>query len=309
MRSPLALTIGSFDGPHRGHVQLVRAAREAVGPAGRVLVLAFDPHPASILRPDAVPPRLSTFAQRERWLRAAGADEVTSLVPTDALLSQEPSRFLDDVVPRWKPAFIVEGPDFRFGRGRAGSIETLRGAEAEHGYRTLVIDPVIASLVNRCLVTVSSSLVRQLIGQGRVGDAAALLGRPYEITCPVVAGDGRGRGLGVPTANLDHGEMLLPADGVYAGRAARVDAGANGALSWYPAAISVGTKSTFGGGPRICEAHLVGYDGPADDYGWTIHLRITEWLRDQVCCAGVDALTAQLRRDIARTVEVVGEPA
>ena len=122
------------------------------------------------------------------------------------------------MVPRWKPAFVVEGPDFRFGRGRAGSIETLRGGEAEHGYRTLVIDPVTASLANTCLVTVSSSLVRQLIGQGRVGDAAALLGRPYEITCPVVAGDRRGRGLGVPTANLDHGEMLLPADGVYAGR-------------------------------------------------------------------------------------------
>jgi riboflavin kinase/FMN adenylyltransferase len=157
---------------------------------------------------------------------------------------------------------------------------------------------VEASLSDQHVVRVSSTMVRWLVQRGRMFDAATLLGRPYELIGPVVRGDRRGRTFDVPTANLDHGECLLPADGIYAGTARHE----NGAA--YPAAISVGTKPTFGDRPRSCEAHLIGYDGALDDYGWTLHLEIRSWLRDQIRYDDAGALVRQLKRDISRAAEL-----
>jgi riboflavin kinase/FMN adenylyltransferase len=199
----------------------------------------------------------------------------------------------------------VEGSDFQFGRGRGGSIATLRVLESAHHYQTIVIEPVDAALSDQSLVRVSSSMIRWLLGHGRVRDAALLLGRPYELISKVVSGDKRGREIGMPTVNLAPNECLLPADGIYAGYAIvanhHSDAGrrGNGEIS-YPAAISVGTKPTFGEHPRVCEAHLVGYDGPLDDYGWTLRLQFTDWIRDQLKYERVDLLIDQLKRDIER---------
>jgi riboflavin kinase/FMN adenylyltransferase len=303
----VALSIGNFDGVHRGHVELVSAARKAVGDGGRVVVLTFDPHPVTILRPDPAGAgaetgtragawglRLTDMEQRRCLLEAAGVDEVIRLEPTRELLAQDPQDFVAGIVERHRPAFIVEGPDFRFGRDRAGSIETLRGLESRHGYETVVIEPVEARIDSHHVVRVSSTMIRWLISRGRVRDAAALIGRPYELRGPVVSGDRRGRTIGVPTANLDHLDRLLPADGVYAGSGVAPDGRA------YPAAISVGRKPTFGDADRICEAHLVGYDGPVDDYGWTMRLDVHHWLRDQIRYAELNQLVDQLARDVAR---------
>ncbi len=299
--SPLrAITIGNFDGVHVGHVQLIDAARAAVGAEGRVTVLSFDPHPLSVLRPEVSTTRLSTFDQRRRWLIEAGADDVVRLRPTKQFLSLEPPDFLAWVAGEYRPVLIVEGDDFRFGRGRAGSVQTLRQHEATHGYRTIIIDAVQATLSDYCIVRASSSMIRRLLSGGRVRDAAILLGRPYEIRVEVVRGDGRGRDLGVPTANLNHGDYALPADGIYCGSATAPDG------RRYAAAISVGTKPTFGPNPRVCEAHLIDFAGRGGEYGWTIDLQFDDWLRDQLAFEHVDLLVQQLQRDIERCREYSG---
>lgn len=295
------ITIGNFDGVHLGHAALVSAARRvaersALGHSGpAVTVLSFDPSPITLLQPGKAPPRLSQFTQREQWLRRAGADDIVALRPTPGLLDLTAERFLNTLVEQYRPVAIVEGPDFRFGRARGGSIALLRELESRFGYETIVVDPVEAVLSDQNLVRVSSTLVRWLLMHGRVRDAMVLLGRPYELRCQVVRGDRRGRTIGVPTANLDQLDQLLPGDGIYAGLAERPDG------RRFPAAISVGTKPTFGQHPRTCEAHLLGYSGPLDDYGWTIRLEFHHWLRDQLIYHEVDALIDQLQRDIQLT--------
>lgn len=297
-----ALIIGNLDGAHAGHRHLVEAARAAVGPAGRVRVLSFDPHPLRVLKPEVAPPRLSSFQQRAAWLTEAGADEVLPLTPDATFLDQTPEAFLEGIVREHDPSHIVEGPDFHFGRGRSGSIETLRRQAKSLGYETVIIDAVEKPLADQTVVRVSSTLIRWLLERGRVRDAGALLGRPYEMCCPVERGDGRGRTLGVPSANLDHRDWTLPADGIYVGRALRPDG------TGHPAAISVGTKPTFGAHPRTCEAHLVGFDGPLDEYGWSIRLQFGDWLRDQIAFESAADLVDQIARDVARVREMALEP-
>jgi riboflavin kinase/FMN adenylyltransferase len=263
--------------------------------------MTFEPHPVSVLRPTAAPQRLGSPQQRRRWLLEAGADEVVELAPTPDLLDLEPAAFYaSTVVPR-RPDCIVEGPDFRFGRGRAGDVGLLRSLGSEHGIETIVIEPREAVLADGTIVRVSSSMVRWLLANGRVDDAATCLGRPYELAATVVRGEQRGRTLGFPTANLGDLVQMLPADGVYAGTARRPD----GAPC--PAAISVGSKPTFDAAvERVAEVHLVDWDGPPDDYCWRIDVSFDRWLRDQVAFDGVEALVAQLHRDIAATARVAG---
>jgi riboflavin kinase/FMN adenylyltransferase len=306
-----AVTIGNFDGVHRAHQALVRAARACAGDGGRVVAVTFEPPPAFVLRPERRRPRLTLPAEREALLCRAGADEVR-VIPTTRELLELPARtflarLLDDVP---EARFVVEGSDFRFGRDREGSADTLRALEAAFGHRTVIIDPVEVALAGGHVVRASSTIARWLVARGRVRDAAAVLGRPYAMVSRVVPGDRRGRSLGVPTANLEPTEQLLPADGIYAGRARRrASRGGEASRSpqdaaragpWFPAAISVGTKPTFDGGARTCEAHLIEWRGAADDYGWTIELEVTDWLRDQLRYTDVAALVAQIRRDVAR---------
>jgi len=227
----------------------------------------------------------------------AGADDVVRLRPTKQFLSLEPPDFLAWVTGEYRPDLIVEGDDFRFGRARAGSVQTLQQHEATYGYRTIIIDAVQATLSDYCIVRASSSMLRRLLSGGRVRDAAILLGRPYEIRAEVVRGDGRGRDLGVSTANLNHGDYVLPADGIYCGSATAPDG------RRYAAAISVGTKPTFGPNPRVCEAHLIDFAGRPGAYGWTIDLQFDDWLRDQLAFEHVDLLVKQLQRDIERCRE------
>lgn len=294
-----ALTIGSFDGVHCGHRALVLQARRLVGEGGRVAAMVFEPHPLTILKPAAAPVPLSTLDQRRRWLLTEGADDVIHLTSSATLLATPPEQFVADLVSRYRPRYLVEGPDFRFGRDRSGDIAMLQRLGAASGFETVVLDPVEVVLSDHTIHRASSSLTRWLVAQGRVADAARVLGRPYELETTVQPGAMRGRELGFPTANLAPNGCLLPADGVYAGSAELPD----GLV--VPAAISVGVNPTFGESERRCEAYLLDYDGPKGAYGWSIRLRFEAWLRDQIRFSSLPALIAQMRRDVERTRSLI----
>ena len=297
------VTIGNFDGVHLGHAALVRRARDLAdqgGQAGRVVVLAFSPHPMTLLAPDRAPQAVSTFAQRESWLRDLGADQVEAIEPTRAMLGRTPPEFVRWLVDRFGPKAIVEGTDFHFGKGRAGSVRTLAELGEVHGFAVDVVSPVEVALTDQTLVTASSTIARWLIDHGRVTDAARVLGRPYTVTGAVVRGDQRGRELGFPTANLRLAQAI-PGDGVYAGSAVLPDG------RRFPAAIHVGPRATFDAMERTVEAYILDWSGPLNEgtpeYGWDLTLEFHCWMREQARFDGVEALVAQIGRDVARVRE------
>lgn len=316
--APTAVTIGTFDGVHTGHHALVESARRSVGEAGRVVVLAFEPHPATRLGTRRPPPRLTTWRCRVRELRRAGADEVRALAPGSGLLELSAEAFIDHVVTSFAPAALVEGEDFRFGSGRGGDLTTLAGLGAARGFELITVPDVGVTLADGSVRRASSTLARDLLARARVRDLRALLGRPYAIEGEVVRGDRRGRAVGVPTANIAH-ETALPADGVYAARAHLPDGRS------LAAAINVGARPTVDGVQRRAEAHLLGLptscDAPAaaapgdpedrwsavgglSEYGWRIEVELLGWIRDQVRFRSLDALVDQLRRDCARAARL-----
>ena len=285
------MIIGNFDGVHLGHAALVDAARREVGDTGRLVAVTFDPPPAEVLLPDAPTRRLMTLATRCDTLRSVGVDEVVVKHVDLQWLDRTPEAFVqEDLLPH-RPDVVVEGPDFRFGRDRVGDVTRLTELGDRHGFGVVVVPPQTGLLSNLERVPIRSSSIRWLIERGRVRDAARLLGRPWAIEGTVVPGDRRGRTIGCPTANVDHGDLLLPADGVYAGSATCPG-------GTYAAAISVGTKPSFERTPRVLEAHLINWKGPLDAYGWHATVTINRWLRDQVTYTNVDALTDQIARDI-----------
>ena len=299
------VVIGNFDGVHCGHRHLLRTARAVAG-ATRVAAVTFEPLPVEVLRPGSPMGRLTPAPVRRGLLLAEGiADEVVELDPRDGILGLEPDAFLEFLRREHPFGAIVEGPDFRFGRGRSGSLETLREAGGRMGF-TVVEAPVASvTITDGTVVEARSSAVRALLAEGRVADAACVLGRPFELVAPTVRGDQRGRTIGWPTANLDAGGWILPADGVYAGEATLPD----GAVAI--AAISVGTKPTFGESARTCETTLLAPDGrpialPLDWYGWTLHLRFHRFIRAQVRFDGVAALLERMELDRAAIVAAVG---
>ena len=148
MSSKSAITVGNFDGVHLGHAELVRTARSAIGDEGIVRVLSFDPHPSTVLNPGGVSSRLSSFSQRVKWLEGFGADEVIRLEPNTEFLSRSPEEFIRWLVEHHHPSVIVEGPDFRFGRGRLGTVDTLRELQGKYDFETMVIDPVEAGMTD-----------------------------------------------------------------------------------------------------------------------------------------------------------------
>ncbi len=332
MPKPVAVTIGNFDGVHLGHQALLRACRDQVGPGGLVVVIAFDPHPQTVLAEEAVPPRLTTFDDRAELLRQAGVDQVRKLVPDARLLALSPEAFAKQVLDEFAPSVIVEGEGFRFGRDRAGDLDLLGEVAGARGCRVRVVSPVEIDLVDQTMVPVSSTRVRWLLGNGRVADASRLLGRPYSLAGPVVRCDRRGRTIGFPTANIDASTML-PGNGVYAAMATLPD----GRVC--PAAVNVGTRPTVDGTRRCVEAHVLeavekggwkppplgakegsgGWkppplDGSSGDwktlpglpeYDWNLKIELLDWVRDEIRFGSVEALVEQMHRDCARVREMV----
>lgn len=285
------LSVGNFDGVHLGHQRILRTARAlAHVSSAAVIAMTFEPHPITLLRPGQAPPRLTPWEEKAAQLAAAGADAVVKLATDWSLLSLSAEEFIREIlVKQIHPSYIVEGPNFGFGRGRAGNVETLRQFSAKGGFQVHVVEPYRLHLPDGRHIVVSSTAVREELSRGDVEGAMQCLGRPYVLVGAVVRGASEGRKMGYPTINLDVGGQLIPAEGVYAGMA-DVDG------EHRMAAISIGHRPTLGGGSLVVEAFLL--DAKGDYYGRTARLGLLGFVREQRTFAGRDELTAQIGRDI-----------
>ncbi len=304
MADKSVITVGNFDGVHLGHRAILARARSiAQSHHVPVIALTFDPFPTKLLRPQHAPARLSDRDQRARLLREAGADQVLVIEPTHDFLALDADTFLRQLVREFSPLAMVEGSNFRFGKGRSGDVHMLAQLAPQLGFDMIVIDPVEVMFGSLSAVPVSSSLVRWLVLAGRVHEAAKCLGRSYELTGRVIRGEQRGRTIGFPTANLDPSALddrIIPADGVYAGKVTFKRS--HDATIELPGAISIGHKPTFGKLQRVIEVHLLNYQG--DLYDQNITVRFERWVREQMSFPGVTKLVEQIQRDVQRVEEV-----
>src|SRR5262249_41002319 len=284
------VTLGTFDGVHLGHRALVEAARDRAVQADAVsTVVTFDPMPVEVLRPADAPPRLSGISRRAALIGELGVDELLILRFDRSVAALTAEQLAERVLARaLRAVHVVVGQDYRFGNRAAGNTGRLVELGREHGF-TVTTVPLVRIDGER----VSSSWIRELINQGEVAHAARLLGRDPWIEGVVVRGEGRGKGLGVPTANLAWPpHRVVPGHGVYAGC---VVFGRGGVR--HPAAISVGANPTFGAGnPTTVEAHLIDWDG--DLYDQVMRVEFREFLRHELRFEGIDDLIAQMRLDI-----------
>jgi riboflavin kinase / FMN adenylyltransferase len=276
---PRRVAIGTFDGVHRGHREVIRGADT---------VLTFDPHPLSVIHPEATPKLISTFPVKRDLIDGLGVEELVVIPFDKGFSSQTAEEFVQDVlIDRLGAEQVAVGENFRFGKRAKGTPEFL----AEHAdFETRVVP-----LVEAAGETISSSHIRGLVAAGEVATAAEFLGGPFLFEGEVVQGDKRGRELGMPTANLVPDDAyVVPSHGVYA-------AWAHG----YPAAVNVGVRPTFQTGRGLLvEAHLIGFDD--DIYGETLRIAFLERLRGEKRFESVDELVAQMNRDVEEARQIAG---
>ena len=281
------LALGNFDGLHRGHMKIIDRVRQRAGErAGTPAAMTFDPHPPRVLRPDKAPALLMTRDQKIEALKRSGMQGLAFVRFTPELSQWDPETFVRTVLVDWLHVFEVwVGANFLFGHDRAGTFTVLRALGMRYGFRAEKIDPIRYKDF-----VVSSTRVRRLVSEGRVDEAGALLGHHYFIEGDVTRGAGRGRSIGVPTANLDTANELLPPSGVYA-TYATVD----GLVR--PSVTNIGLRPTFGDTEQILiETHIL--DLEKDLYGSTIRLSFVQRLRDERAFPDVDALRAQIDADV-----------
>lgn len=288
------VAVGNFDGVHRGHASLIQrliALSKQIG--GRSLVITFDPHPSTLLRPDLpVLEPLTTLARRAELLGELGVDGLLALPTSPQLLELSPIEFYQRVlVGELKIRGMVEGPNFRFGKDRAGDVQLLQQICARDQIQFQVADSI-----DDPQGMISSSRIRQLLVAGEVAQAATMLTRPFRVSGIVTRGAGRGTGLGFPTANLDQIRSMLPGHGVYAGR---VEVGGQA----YRAAINLGPNPTFGENRTKVEVHVI--DLKQDLYGQTLHCDMIAKVREVVRFEGIQQLLAQIEQDLTKVVQLV----
>ncbi|MFO0890677.1 MAG: riboflavin biosynthesis protein RibF [Isosphaeraceae bacterium] len=295
------VTVGNFDGVHRGHQRLIRKLRERADAAGLIaLAITFDPHPVSLLRPESAPVPLVWGEREISLLREAGATEVAVFRTGRWLLDLSAREFFDLVVLRQLRARgMVEGPNFAFGHDRQGDVATLRAWCVEAGLDFEVVEPL-----REGGELISSSRIRAALSRGDVEEARSFLSRPHRIRGVVAHGAGRGAGLGIPTINLEEIDTMIPLDGVYAARALVSPRSAGRPAEW-PAACNIGPNPTFGEQARKVEAHLIGFTG--DLYGEEIQLDFLARLRPTRKFAGLDDLLSQIRADIEAVSRMYGQ--
>ena len=294
---PVIVTVGTFDGVHLGHWSVLEEiGARAAAREGRSVLVTFDPHPLRIVRPEAAPKLLTTLDEKKVVLAGSRLDYVVFLAFTPELREYSPRRFVTEILlARLGMSELVIGYDHGFGRGRSGDVNTLRDIGAECGFAVDVVEAVHSGPG-----AISSSSIRRALAEGRVADANRGLGRPYLLTGTVVPGDGRGRELGFPTANLRVGDAdkLIPAEGIYACRAT-VPAGR------FMGALHIGPRPTFPGTGAAVEVFLLDFDGEL--YGQEIRLELIERLRSVEAFATAGALAEQMQVDVRRAREVLGE--
>jgi len=320
------VTIGNFDGVHRGHLALLERARAIAVEKGLPAVgVTFDPHPAAVLKPDAMPPALQSVEERVASLRAHGLDDVVVVTFDEGLAAQSAEEFVEGLlVERLGAVAVVVGENFRFAAGASADVATLTGLGVAHGF---TVEPV--ALVADGGRPFSSSSLRALLAAGDLDAVTRGLGRRHTITGEVVRGEGRGRTIGVPTANVAVPTgRALPGDGVYACWAwpGGASVTAPGALlppdpGRIPAVVNVGWRPTFGGTSRTVEAHLI-LDGGGtgstvraaveaqapDLYGQLLTLAFEARIRGEERFEGPEALVERIQEDIRAARAVLGSP-
>jgi riboflavin kinase / FMN adenylyltransferase len=299
-----ALTIGAYDGVHLGHRAILAAVRRRAAELGVAsAVVTFDRHPAEVVRPESAPRLLTDLDQKLELLATTGVDYAV-VVPFDEARSLEPA---DDFVRTILVGLlgarsVTVGEDFHFGHRRQGNVALLVELGRELGFevtgeRLVALDGTVA----RDDASVSSTAIRRALVEGRLADANAMLGRPHEMRGPVVHGDERGRTIGFPTANVAVGErMLVPADGIYAGRLGLEDG------TWLDSAVYLGHRPTFYGDEAavVLEVHVLNFDG--DLYGRSVRVRFEQRIRGDRRFDGAEALAAQLRIDCDAVSRILG---
>jgi riboflavin kinase/FMN adenylyltransferase len=302
------VTIGVFDGVHRGHQRIItRTADIAAALELSLVVITFDPHPAEVIRPGTHPVLLCTAARRAELLAGLGADAVCMMPFTLEFSRLDPQEFVRLVlVDRLHAAAVAVGENFRFGHRAAGDVALLAELGEKYGFTAEAVPLLLDDGIK-----ISSSLIRQKLADGDVTGAAGDLGRPHRVEGVVVPGERRGRALGFPTANLQtFPHTAIPADGVYAGWLSTLGEreGQEYEGERWPAAISVGTNPTFGGQDRVVEAHALDRDD-LELYGVHVGVDFAAWLRGMERFGSAAALVGQMRRDVDQTRAImVGEP-
>src|SRR5213596_1769063 len=292
MSQATVVTMGTFDGLHRGH-QAVLAEVKRRARAGKLasVLVTFDPHPLAVVNPAAAPKLLSLPEEKEAAVRADGIDRFVLMAFTPAVAQLDAEAFVRRLCDEYEMRELVMGYDHGFGRGRAGDVELVERLAGEQGFGMAVVDAVRDNGQ-----PISSTLIRTAIAHGDLDSAARWLGRRYSIRGTVVRGAGRGRTIGVPTLNLapPDSRKLLPPDGVYA---VRVSIGnrATGNEQRYGGMMNQGPRPTFGEETRTLEVHLFDFDG--DVYDETVHVEWVRRLRAVQAFSSRDALVAQLERD------------
>ncbi|TXD38991.1 bifunctional riboflavin kinase/FAD synthetase [Lujinxingia vulgaris] len=289
------VTIGNFDGMHRGHQAIFAQVKEQAAQLGATPVaMTFDPHPVAFFRPEAAPAKLSVAPQKYALMGSYGVEAVVALRFDKALASMSPQAFIEEVLVEGLGAVeVVVGEDFRFGHQREGTTELLREQGERFGLKV-----VVPKLVEVEGEVVSSTRVRALVASGELEAVRRLLGRPHRLAGEVVHGEARGRALGFPTANLEVAEgMALPPDGVYATRLA-----VGGAGGGWQAITNIGTRPTFGGGARTVETFVLeeGVEEELDLYGEEVMLSLYRHVRPEMKFESPAALVAQIQDDVAQ---------
>ncbi|MEP7194639.1 MAG: bifunctional riboflavin kinase/FAD synthetase [Actinomycetota bacterium] len=298
---PSVVTLGNFDGVHRGHRAVLSTVVERARADGaHAVAVTFDPHPVAVLHPERAPQIITSPEQRLDLLATTGLDAVLVMEFTREFAQLTPERFVVDVfVKALGASVVVVGEDTRFGVRNSGDVSTLRQLGVEHGFEVLILDDIGDG--GRW----SSSRVRGLVAEGDVAAAAEILGRPHQVSGEVVHGDHRGRELGYPTANLSQESAgLIPADGVYVGRLIRPKLPDRDVDRSLPAAISIGTNPTFAGTERRVEAHVLDRLD-LDLYGETVVFEFIERLRPTLRFDSIEDLILQIAADVERAREVL----
>jgi riboflavin kinase/FMN adenylyltransferase len=283
------LALGNFDGVHRGHRKILdRVCRVAGERGATALVMTFDPHPPRVVRPDKAPPLLMTTPQRLEAIEAAGVHGAAIVRFTPELSHWDPETFIRTVLVDWlRVSEVWVGANFLFGPDRTGNFSLLRMFGAQYGFNAEKIDPV-----RYREFVVSSTRIRRLVTEGRVDEAGALLGRQYFIDGTVVRGDGRGRGIGFPTANLCTDNELIPPHGVYA-----TTASVGGVTR--ASVTNIGVRPTVDtAGATVVETHV--FDFVGDLYGESVRVSFVQRLREERKFASVELLRAQIAADCDR---------
>jgi len=298
------VTIGMYDGVHRGHQKLIGAAVARAAAMRRpCLLLTFDPHPAEVVRPGSHPAILTSLDRKAELVAELGVDAMCVLPFTEEFSRLSPETFTHTVlVEQLHAAQVVVGENFTYGYKAAGDVETLTREGRRFGF---AVEGVPLAAVDDDEVTISSTYVRACVAAGDMESAAAALGRPHRVDGVVVRGDRRGRDMGYPTANVESPPFTaIPADGVYAGHLVTRDPRSGASRERFPAAISVGSNPTFQGSRRTVEAFVLDYDG--DLYGEHVGVEFVQRLRPMAAFPDVEALLAAMAQDVTDTRGILG---